>query len=375
MSQTSVHTEFSRKLWKRIVDCQFKEYAGNHDSDRYGPKPKPTRSEVFGHRIRKFLSRHGYFRKQSLNTVNWEVYQEWAPLIPDLEWLFDKLEDDHSRKTLIDVIVYRLMGPRAISLERNNSRFWDMRKRAATLADTEAAISAEFSGWSLPLFDLSPLGIPVKLYSRPPSIVAQFLLEQYADPTRTVRVQPDDVVIDGGACWGDTALHFASLAGSGGKVLSFELSPENLVIFRKNLELNPELSDRVKIVEKALWDKDDESLEMKVHGPATSITRSDQAGESATIETITIDSLVERESLSKVDFIKMDIEGAETAALHGAERTLKRFRPRLAISLYHSPEDFTVIPRYLDSLDLGYRFSIDHFTIHAEETVLFAISR
>jgi hypothetical protein len=68
----------------------------------------------------------------------------------------------------------------------------------------------------------------------------------------------------------------------------------------------------------------------------------------------------------------MDIEGAELAALRGAERTLRRDRPRLAISLYHKPEDFYEIPEFLAGLGAGYRLYMDHYTIHEEETVLFA---
>ena len=76
--------------------------------------------------------------------------------------------------------------------------------------------------------------------------------------------------------------------------------------------------------------------------------------------------------LSKVNFIKMDIEGAELAALHGAEITLRQFRPKLAICVYHQLEDFWTIPQFLDGLDLGYRFYLRHFTAYGEETVLFA---
>ena len=75
----------------------------------------------------------------------------------------------------------------------------------------------------------------------------------------------------------------------------------------------------------------------------------------------------------KIDFIKMDIEGAEFNALKGAEKTIRKFMPNLAISLYHSLEDFISIPIYLNSLNLNYKFYLDHHTIYQNETVLFAI--
>lgn len=59
-------------------------------------------------------------------------------------------------------------------------------------------------------------------------------------------------------------------------------------------------------------------------------------------------------------------------ALRGAERTIRSDRPRLAICVYHSLQDFVRIPKWIASLGLGYRFYLDHFTIHAEETILFA---
>jgi hypothetical protein len=55
-----------------------------------------------------------------------------------------------------------------------------------------------------------------------------------------------------------------------------------------------------------------------------------------------------------------------------AEASLRRWRLRLAISLYHHPDDFFTIPLWLDSLGLGYKFFLKHYSVHYEETVLFA---
>ena len=56
----------------------------------------------------------------------------------------------------------------------------------------------------------------------------------------------------------------------------------------------------------------------------------------------------------------------------GAEESICRCQPKLAITVYHSLEDFWEIPKWIAQLELGYRFYLRHFTIHQEETVLFA---
>jgi hypothetical protein len=70
----------------------------------------------------------------------------------------------------------------------------------------------------------------------------------------------------------------------------------------------------------------------------------------------------------------MNVEGAEPQALADAEKRPRKYHPKLAISIYHDVRHFVFILNWIDSLDLGYRFYLDHFTIHAEEPVLFAHS-
>ena len=83
--------------------------------------------------------------------------------------------------------------------------------------------------------------------------------------------------------------------------------------------------------------------------------------------------VVVRDNIPRIDFIKMGIEGSELSALRGGESTIRRCRPKLAISLYHRSEDFFAIPLWIDSLGLGYRFFLEHYSIHHEETVLFSM--
>ena len=58
----------------------------------------------------------------------------------------------------------------------------------------------------------------------------------------------------------------------------------------------------------------------------------------------TIDRIVAELDLPRVDYIKLDIEGAESNAIRGASKTLEKFRPRMAIASYHNDDDLEVIP-------------------------------
>ena len=109
-------------------------------------------------------------------------------------------------------------------------------------------------------------------------------------------------------------------------------------------------------------------------GPAASVCAGDvPAGEAggSVARSIALDDLVADGVIDRVDFVKLDIEGAEPMALTGAVQVLERFRPRLALATYHEIDHLWQLPRFLAGLQPGYRFSIGHFTIHDEETVLY----
>lgn len=74
-----------------------------------------------------------------------------------------------------------------------------------------------------------------------------------------------------------------------------------------------------------------------------------------------------------VDFLKLDVEGAELQALKGAERLIRRSRPVLAMSLYHKAEDLWELPALLFQLCPGYRFFIRQHYYNTFDSVLYAI--
>lgn len=227
-------------------------------------------------------------------------------------------------------------------------------------------------GFELHLQDLASIGFPVQIYMPVEGPLTTFVLEQYACPRMSIGVRAGDVVIDAGACWGDTAFYFAHKAGEKGRVHAFEFVPENLNVLRRNLALNPHIASRINILEAPVWSTSGVSLTASCSGPGAAAK---PGGASGGVRSLSIDDMVVRENLDRVDFIKMDIEGAEYEALKGATSTLQIHRPDLALCVYHSRDDFTRLARYVDGLGLGYRFALGHFTIHAEETVLYATAR
>ena len=292
----------------------------------------------------------------------------------NLQWLYEILGDDQSRQLLIDVMAYRALGSRHVRLSLNNSKFWTSLETIERDLLRSARTHYLPDGTSLDDYDLKPLAMPVKIRGHILNVLNSFVLEQYrfARNGRVIEVEAGDTVIDAGGCWGDTALYFALKAGKDGTVFSYEFDASNLELFRHNLEQNAHLSHGVRIVKKAIWSESGRAFDVAGSGANTHLVAAKHG--TGSVNSDTIDDLVRRENIKRVDFIKMDIEGSELDALKGAEVTLRSDRPKLAISIYHRLEHFWLVPQYINSLGLGYQFFIDHFTIHAEETMLFAVA-
>jgi len=73
-----------------------------------------------------------------------------------------------------------------------------------------------------------------------------------------------------------------------------------------------------------------------------------------------------------VTFIKMDIEGEEFNALLGAEETIRKWKPKLAVSVYHNMDDILRIPDLILKMVPEYRFAFRHYTPAHVETIMYA---
>jgi FkbM family methyltransferase len=159
---------------------------------------------------------------------------------------------------------------------------------------------------------------------------------------REVTVHDSDLVIDVGAHLG-TFTRIALRRGAR-EVVAVEPDPVNAVCFARTFA--SEIADRrVRLVQAAAWHSPG-SLEFEVGTASqTGHIAASPAGRTVTVRAMTLDGLVDELRLGRVDFIKMDIEGAERHALTGARRLLAAHKPRLAICIYHAPDDPVVVPR------------------------------
>jgi len=292
--------------------------------------------------------------------------------IDELEHVYQMLANEASRELMVELLKFRILGNRQAKLPTNTEQFWQARTEIekSWLRKSNVRTVGE---WNLNSYELDPAHGSLKIDAHQLALLNTFALEQYSykKQGQLISARLGDTVIDGGGCWGDTALFFATKVGSEGKVFSFEFVPENLTILEQNLTYNPSLSARVTIVRQPLWQTSNEIVHFRFDGPSTRQT-TENGSNTKPLQTTSIDDLVMAKNLTRVDFIKLDIEGAELPALKGAEKTMRRFKPQLAVAVYHHDDDLFTIPEYLSALDLGYEFYLDHFTIYQEETVLFA---
>ncbi|WP_118857494.1 FkbM family methyltransferase [Sphingomonas mesophila] len=267
-------------------------------------------------------------------------------------------EDQESRDLYADLWAYRALGPAHVRLPKANPEYM------IKFAEAERSRVGD-SPFQFPPFPLHRFAGPAGTVDCWLGNVVAALEEQYWFSRNGVSIAPrkGDTVIDGGACFGDTSLLFAEAVGPSGHVHSFEPLASQIEIFSHNLGANQDLAARITHHPFALDNKSGKQLFFSQGAGA----RSDDAGER--VETRTIDDL----RFEHVDYIKLDIEGAETACLEGARETIRRCRPKLAISAYHSMDDLASLPSLIHDIDPAYRLYLDHHTIHSEETVLYAI--
>ncbi len=183
-----------------------------------------------------------------------------------------------------------------------------------------------------------------------------------------IKMEEGEVFIDGGAYTGDTIQQFMDLSKKKKKkyrrIIAFEPDKIN---FQLAGEFFSQKNDVV-LINKGLADEEKE-LVFSGSG-ATARIAEIMSDETTVVPVVNIDAVPECRDAT---WIKMDIEGAEMDALRGAEKVIKKNRPKLTICIYHSDEDMVRIAEYIHQLVPEYRLYVRHHSRSKVETVLYAV--
>lgn len=177
-----------------------------------------------------------------------------------------------------------------------------------------------------------------------------------------------EIFVDGGAYTGDTIQQFIDTARKKRKkihrIVSFEPDDENWKILTKFYGKRK----RIKLIKKGLSDGSKTLFFASKDAGAKIVDSVEEAD--TQIEVIDIDSVPECHDAT---WIKMDIEGAEWDAIHGAKETIIRNHPKLTICIYHSDEDMLRLAEYIHDLVPEYKLYVRHHSKREVETVLYAV--
>jgi FkbM family methyltransferase len=149
------------------------------------------------------------------------------------------------------------------------------------------------------------------------------------------KVKPGDVIIDAGANNGYISLLFSKLTGKQGKVYAFEPDAINIGHIKENIALDNTLDDNIVIQDLLLWNENTMVDFYEAGTVGSSAVWKPEGEKLVKKEAVTIDDWVKRNNIAVLDFIKMDIEGAEIEAMDGCVETLKNLKPNFAIASYH----------------------------------------
>lgn len=312
----------------------------------------------------------GVDRSMIFDVKKHSMYLEWfLKNVEAIHQTYRRFADDASRDLYFDIIRYRLAGHLHVKIglqtpdltERQrlfNERFVP---QSSTIATTGmfGALKHYDAVWDDTRYTVDCLEHSLGMYL----VNRQYLFERGGV---AIKPEPGDHVIDGGSFSGETAVVFSRAVGPGGRVYAFDPVQNHLDIGEHNFSRAG--YENVTAFGYGLSDTSIEAptVVLENYSPGWRVN--------GTVPLCRIDDLVIDGRIQRVDFIKLDIEGSEHAALRGALASIHAFKPKLAISVYHKPDDLFAICATIEALGLGYAFYLDHHTIWDEETVLYATS-
>lgn len=208
---------------------------------------------------------------------------------------------------------------------------------------------------------LSEMGVKNKVLDS----VCAFTGNQYFDVLTPIS---GEVFIDAGAYDGGTVLDFIKWHDGieYDRIYAFEPDTQNVhnvleCFVRNNVE-------KANLINKGTW-KNEAELYFTNNGSSGASFVEELNCTGTKIPVASIDSVMQGK---KVTYIKMDVEGSESETLEGAKETIVKWKPRLAVCVYHKPFDVIDLPLQILDMNSDYRFYLRHYASNLCETVLYA---
>ena len=182
----------------------------------------------------------------------------------------------------------------------------------------------------------------------------------------------NEVFVDVGSLDAMTAVHFIKWSQNQfEKIYCFEPDMKNIPKCEKTLcNYMDRYKGQIEIIGKGAWSDTGKLAFISQGNGGSAINRHTENVTDDWIDVIALDEFFEDR---KVSFIKMDIEGAELEAIKGCRELIRKQKPKLAICIYHKPEDILTLPQLILQLNPDYKLYLRHYSIAAVDTVLYAV--
>lgn len=188
-----------------------------------------------------------------------------------------------------------------------------------------------------------------------------------------LKIGTNETYVDLGAYNGDTIEEFLNLTNKQfEKIYAMEPDRRNYSKLRRRLYSIG--SGMLEHYNAAAWSEDTTLTFYSKSGRNSALTdnRSEETkGRATTVEAKSVDSML---GGKKATLIKYDVEGSEEQAILGSAETIKQYKPRLIVSLYHRTEDMIKLPLLIHSINPEYKMYLRHHPyIPAWDTDLYCI--
>lgn len=187
-------------------------------------------------------------------------------------------------------------------------------------------------------------------------------------PRDLFRLRDDECFVDCGAYDGDTIRAFA--AETGGRfrhLIAFEADAGNISRLRDYLAGEPDLAARIDAHAFAVAGASGELRFAATAGTDASVSTSGDT----VVRCVSLDDSLGEDEIPTM--IKMDIEGSEMDALRGAESTVRKHRPLLAVCVYHRPDHLWSIPLWMREREPASRLHLRSYAVDGWESVCYSV--